>query len=307
MVTRTKLYRYQSEISEEEFKHSNVLSFTDEEGRPAIMIKNAANKTIMTAGKTDNIEYHLNSIITKNNVDYYFHVIRCTKGDTYSKEQFDIAFKYLFDKISCPQKDSELSTLISSLESLFKVSKEADLSNLRLGIFGELLFVDQLYVHGYQEILDKYHSDFFSKHDIEIDSKTRIEIKTTKAAPRIHTFKHDQLVRTDIDVYVGSLILEPSEEGMSLLDLFERIEGYLTTPEQILTFGQLKSFARISRDDPGPSFAFERAVSLIKIFEAESLPHLVFSESRGISNISYNVDCGLADSLAIEDFIGKIR
>ena len=307
MATKTKLYRYKSEISEEEFRHSNVLSFTDDLGRPAILIKNAVNKTVMVQGKTDNIEFHLNSVISKGDADYCFHVICCTKNDAYSKEQFDIAFKYLFDKISCPQRDNELSSLITSLESLFKVSKETDLSNLRLGVFGELLFIDQIYQHGYHEILDKYHSNFFSKHDIEISSGKRVEIKTTKSAPRIHHFKHDQLVRNDISVFIGSLVLEESEEGLSLFDLFGKIESYLSSPDQILSFGQLKSFCRINSEDHGPSFAYERAISLIKIFDAHQLPHLEIGDPLGITNIAYDVDCSTTEGMPFEAFISAIK
>ena len=65
-----------------------------------------------------------------------------------------------------------------------------------------------IYEKGYPLILNKYHSYFYSKHDIEIDNHNRIEKKSTVKSKRIHTFGHEQLFRKDINGFVASLILE---------------------------------------------------------------------------------------------------
>lgn len=296
-------YRYTSEISLDEFRESVVLLFVDDGNRPTVLIKNSVEKTVPERGKTDNLEYRLNSVVEKDGEKFFVHIITCLKDDSTSKEQFAIGFKYLFNKINSPLKDKELSALMVSLESLFKVSKEKDLTPLRTGVFGELVFIDYLYRSGFTEIIDKYHSNFFSKHDIEITDKVRIEIKTSAGTKRIHHFKHDQIFRNDIDVFVGSVLLEQSQEGMTLLALMERVMGYCEDKDSIMSFGQLKGLCGIGKEDPGPSFAYERAISSIKFYEAKELPHLSLNEQPGVTNISYDVDCSLSNELSLEGFL----
>jgi hypothetical protein len=299
----TDNYRYIGDITQEEFETAPVLPFKSEDGKPCLMIRNSREKTTLQTGQTDNLEYHLNSTINKDGKSYCFHVISCLKDDGYSKEQFAIAYEYLFKKIRYPQSDVDLSKLISSLEQLFRVTPEADKKKLHIGVFGELLFLLYVYDNGYKEILTKYHSYFYSKHDIEIDGHNRIEIKSTTEPSRIHSFKHDQLFRQDINVYVGSLILEYSQEGTSLFTLFEKIMSLITDPDDLLAMGALKAMCDISEEKPGPAFSLERAISQIKIFKSDDLPHLTNGFVNGVSNISYDVDCALADDIPIKDFI----
>ena len=191
--------------------------FGDDEHETYKQLGNAVNVVVIQSIFTLFVNF-LNQKLGEQN-----HVISCLKDDGYSKEQFAIAYEYLFKKIRYPQSDVDLSKLISSLEQLFRVTPEQDKKKLHIGVFGELLFLLFLYDHGYKEIFAKYHSYFYSKHDIEIDGHNRIEIKSTTESHRIHSFKHDQLFRQDINVYVGSLILEYSQEGTSLFSLFEKV------------------------------------------------------------------------------------
>ena len=307
MEINKKIYRSVEDITIDEFKKATVLLFVDDNNRPTVLIRNSTSKKLIEKGKTDNLEYHLNSVIEKDGELFYFHVITCLKDDPLSMEQFEIGFKYLFGKIAHPLRDKELAALIDSLESLFKISKEKDVTKLRIGVYGELLFLDYVYDNGYKSIFDKYHSDFFSKHDIELNSKNRIEIKTSVGSTRIHNFRHDQIFRDDVTVYVGSLLLEHSKEGLSLLGLMERILEKTSNPDFVIALGTIKSMCRISVEDPGPSFSFDRAISMIRVYEANSLPHLEIGDSLGITNVSYDVDCSTTEGLPIESFISALN
>lgn len=296
-------FKYIAELTEEEFKNNVVLPFTNEEGRPCVLIRNAVEKQNLQIGSTDNLEYRLNTVVNHKNENYYFHIISCLKDDGYSKEQFSIAYSYLFKSINEPKSDFEIGSLINSLEQLFKTTPEKDRFELHVGVFGELLFLDYMDKNGCQNILDSYHSNFFSKHDLEIDSKNRIEIKTTVSGKRIHHFSHDQIFRNDINVYVVSNVLEESEEGVSLNEMFDKIISKLNNPKSVLIFGQLKGFCGISESNPGPSFSYEKALSDLKIFNAYNLPHLTNNETKGISKISYDVDCSTSLEENTYDFV----
>lgn len=300
-------FKYISNISSKEFEEKVVLSFCNEEGRPCVLIRNSKPKQNVTTGVTDNLEYHLNSVFFKDSIPYYFHMIACVKNDDYSKEQFTIAYEWLFKTMNKPKSDFEISSLINSLEQLFKVTPERDLDKLFIGVYGELLFMLHAYNSGCKQILSKYHKNFYSKHDLEIDKYNRIEVKSTISSKRIHHFSHDQLVRNDVNVYVVSILFEKSVEGVSLEELFEKIISIATDPAIILWLGQLKGYCGISKEKKGPSFAYDKAVNDLKVFDAKNLPHIELDGIKGISDVSYDVDCTIADNLVFNEFISTIN
>lgn len=300
-------FKYIAELKEEEFETQTVLPFTNEEGRPCVLIRNAIEKQNVLSGATDNLEYRLNTVVTHNEKRYFFHIVSCTKDDGYSKEQFSIAYTYLFKSIKEPKSDFEIGSLINSLEQLFKITPEKDRFKLHLGVYGELLFLNYMLEHGCSDIISSYHSNFFSKHDIEIDRLNRIEIKTTVGGKRIHHFSHDQIFRKDVNVYVVSNILEESEEGVSLNELFEKVISKIINAKALLWFGQLKGFCGISSSNPGPSFSYDKAISDLRVFNSKALPHLEVEVTKGISNISYDVDCATAEEENTDDFVAFIN
>ena len=300
-------FKYIAEISKEEFENEVVLPFINEEGKTCILIRNSKKKTNILKGSTDNLEYHLNSTFYKDETPNYFHMISCKKIDNYSKEQFEIAHEYLFKLFKEPKSDYEISALINSLEQLFKVTPEKNLQQLHTGVFGELLFVLFAYENGVKQILSKYHSNFYSKHDLELDRKNRIEIKSTISSKRIHRFSHDQLVRRDVNVYVVSLILEESSEGVSLNELFEKVLNISDDFKTTLWLGQLKGFCGVSKENKGPSFSIDKALQDIKFFKAKDLPHLNINDTNGVTNVVYDVDCSLGDNMDVSSFIDMIN
>ena len=300
-------FRYIGEITEKEFDEETVLPFINEDGRPCVLIRNVVEKQNILGGSTDNLEYRLNTVVIRDNQRYFFHIISCTKNDGYSKEQFNIAYSYLFKSIVEPKADFEIGSLINSLEQLFKITPEPDRFKLHVGVFGELLFLDYMVHNGCSEIISSYHSNFFSKHDMEIDRSNRIEIKTTVSGNRIHHFAHDQIFRNDVNVFVVSSVLEESDRGVSLDELFEKVMANISDAKTLLWFGQLKGFCGISSSNPGPSFSYEKALSDLKIFNSKSLPHLNVDEVKGISKINYDVDCSTSEEESKNDFIEYIN
>lgn len=300
-------FTYIAEISNEMFEKENVLPFTNEEGKSCILIRNKKNKINLSKGSTDNLEYHLNSVFYKDRVPHYFHMLSCIKEDKYSKEQFEIAYEYLFKSLKEPKTDFDIYQLINSLEQLFKVTPDKDLKKIQTGVYGELLFVLVCVENGAKNILNKYHRNFFSKHDLELDSKNRVEIKSTIGLQRIHHFSHEQLVRNDVNVYVCSTILEESSEGVTLYELFERILKITSDPKIILSLGQLKGLCGVSNENPGLAFSFDKAKNDLKLFKACDLPHLDIIDSNGITNISYDVDCSFGQEIEMASFINEIN
>ncbi len=296
--------KYISDISEEDLKNNIVLPFTNDSGLSCIMIKNDKNKNNPNVGKTDYLEFHLNSLVTRNDNKFYVHIIICKKRETYALEQFDIAYKYLFKEIKKPISDYDLSILIQSFEALFKISNDRDLSKLQTGVYGELLTLYYLYQNGCSKIFSKFHKNFYSKHDFEIDSSNRIEVKSTVSSKRIHSFSHDQLMRTDINVFVSSLLFEVSSEGVSLYKLFDMVLEVASNSDLFLIFGKLKGLCGVSIENQGVRFSFDKAINDIRFYDSKSLPHIDKTSYPGVFNIEYDVDCSMSEPKNVAELIG---
>jgi hypothetical protein len=300
-------YKYISTITADELNTHVVIPCTDEDNHPCILIRNSNPKTTISTYSTDNLEVKLNRVLFFGGTSYFFHIIASKQTDFYSKQQFNTIFEYIFKKIASPIDDLELSTLITSLEDYFKTSPDPNRTPLQIGVFGELLVVKFLYQSGYPEIVEKYHQDFYSKHDVEITDKLRMEIKTTAGEKRIHHFKHAQIFRTDVAVYVASVVLEPSKEGYSLYELFNEVLGFYSDPDAILALKKLMIRCGVSEDDAGLRFALEKALNEIRFYKADALPKLMVGDVDGITNVEYDVDCSLAQQTLVPELISVFK
>lgn len=298
-----KKFKYISNLTINEIDSNVVIPCIDEDGMHSILIKNSINKSITNRFITDNLSIQINSILYFKDKAYYCHIIKSTKNDLHSVGQFHVIFDYIFKKIEDPINGNELSSLITSLEDYFKVTPDPNLMTLQIGVFGELLTIKYLFENGYSNIVNKYHQNFYSKHDIELDDRNRIEIKTTVSEKRIHTFKHNQIYRKDVNVFVASVMLEQSKEGVSLYTLFEDVISLYTNPDSELELRKLMKKCNVNLENEGPSFAIEKAYNELKIFEACKLPRLEIDAPNGVTNIKYDVDCSIAECKNVNDFI----
>ena len=295
-------FEYISDITEQEVETNNVISCINEDGMPCILIKNAVNKTVKSAYTTDNLDVKFNSVLRLHDEDYYFHIITAKNNDLRLNKQFEVIFDYVFRKISEPIDEDGLNKLFGSIEELFRISPDADVRNLQVGVFGELLVVKQLYEHGYIKIVDKYHTNFYSKHDIEISETVRIEVKTSVSEKRMHRFKHSQLHRDDIQLFVASSLLEEAQEGLSLYSLFEETIGRTIDPEKVLSLYKLMAKCGVSEEDEGIRCSEQKALDELRYYDGKILPQLD-EIPEGISSVSYDVDCAFAPCIVVDDFI----
>lgn len=301
-------FKYMTELSKSELETQIVIPCIDDSGFQCILIRNAKYSKIVNVVNTDNLEIRINTILKNEFDEYYFHVIKSKKNDILSKQEFSIIFEYLFKKITEPQEETDLLDLIKSIETYFKTSPEKDLHNLQIGVYGELLFIKNMYDRGYHEILKKYHKDFYSKHDVEIDDKRRIEIKTTQKRNRIHRFRHDQIHREDVSVYVASYILESAQEGLSLYDLFKKVVGlYSNMPDSVFELQRLMKKCGVSEENRGVVISLNKALLDERIFFAEDLPQIMAVIPNGVTSVEYDVDCSFANAIEMTDFINMIN
>lgn len=279
-----------SKISDQELHNLNTFLCWDNQNNLSIFIKNSTKNTFQNVIKTDNLSIFLNTVQVANNKEYRFHVIESKTNDYFIKKQFQIIYEYIFEKITQPISDGELTKLIGSLEEYFRITADHDTQKLQVGVYGELLALKKIYELGYKKIFNFYHSNFYSKHDIEINSNIKIEIKTTAAEKRIHTFKHNQLSRSDCKVLVTSSLIEINETGTSLFELAGSIINILTDPDQIFSLRKLLKRCNVDEINQGIRTFLPLSLTHVKFYENQNIPKLNCEIPSGISNITYDVD-----------------
>lgn len=300
-------FKYISSLTEEELKEKTVIPCTDEDGFSCILIKNNKNKILATGYSTDNLDVKINRVLSRNGDDYFVHVIKAKKSDSYSKMQFNTIYEYVFKKIEEPIDDVQLSGLITSLEDYFKMTPEKSKRDIQIGVFGELFTIKHLYDCGFKDIVNKYHTNFYSKHDVEINKDLRLEIKTTTSEKRIHHFKHNQIKRSDVEVLVASILLEESKEGVSLREMFEMVIPLFSNADSIFALKKLMIRCGLEDNENGMAFSFEKAGNEIKYFNAHNLPKIDHESFEGITNIEYDVDCSNCEAYNVFDLISKLN
>lgn len=301
--------KYIGKISNEELENQNVFYVQNEIGEHCIFIKNS--ESIVGVDKPAYcwmIKYKTNVKLNfeDNKKSIFCHIIICSDKTNDTTEKFKIMYEYLFKKITKPLNDFEIQKLMISLSELFEKPYLGSIDSTRKGIYGELLFILKSLEHN-SNLISKYHSNFYSKHDLEIDYKNRIEIKTSISQNRIHTFSHDQIFRQDVKVFVVSILLEESDEGVSLYDLFNIIKEKNIDYEAQFKLQKILNITSVSKEDKGPKFSLEKALDEIKIFESNNLPKLDIIKTNGVTNIRYDVDCSFAKEIKFEDFIKILK
>ncbi|WP_045800026.1 hypothetical protein [Mycoplasmopsis arginini] len=104
-----------------------------------------------------------------------------------------------------------------------------------------------------------------------------------------------------------SILLEESDEGVSLYDLFNIIKEKNIDYEAQFKLQKILNITSVSKEDKGPKFSLEKALDEIKIFESNNLPKLDIIKTNGVTNIRYDVDCSFAKEIKFEDFIKILK
>lgn len=297
-----KTYNYITEIDKETFNKQVVIPCINNDGYRTILIKNKITNMHMSSYTTKYLLIKKNVVLTKDGEDYFCHIISCKYFDPYINRNFDVINDYIFNKIENPIDEYEFSELLSSIEQLFRKAPE-DVENQQVGITGELLTLLYFYNQGHKDIINNYHKDFFSRHDIEISDKKKVEVKTTLDEKRIHKFNHDQLNNRSFDIYISSVKLFKSEKGMSLYQLFIDVIEKTTSHDTKFLLFKLMNYCNVDESTQGIIFSFENSISSVKLIRSSDIPQIVTEIPKGVSRISYYSDCEFVDEISISEIL----
>lgn len=285
---RIDLNQYVTELSYTDVLDSNVITCTNYEGFKTVLVR---SKDI----NNDTLTFENEFFLMKNNIILSvgdkeignFHILVCKKTDESSIIHFERVCDYLFVKRNEQLTADEMLKLFNSLETIFSTSGSKDIL-LEIGLYGELSLLNYLYEKN-NELYKMWHAEFFSKHDLELDDKVKIEVKATVKDIRKHTFSHNQIVRTHLKIFIASFMLQTVEKGLSLYDLCNDSMRLLNS-EQLLSLELQMKKLGLSEQYNGISCIKEETYDNLKFYKAEDIPHIIEEIQEGISNIHYDVD-----------------
>ncbi len=296
------IYKYITEIEKGELQNANVIPCINESGQRTLLFKNSSLKIIEFSYDTKHLIIKKNVVLNYDNKKYYFHLISCKDSTDYMDHNFDIIYEYVFKKIENPIDEDTFSELMFSIQNLFQ-KPSGDLNNIQIGTAGELITLLYFYNKGYKNILNDYHKNAYSKHDIEITETKKIEVKTTTKANRIHRFTHEQLHNLLYDIFVSSVILYTTEKGTSLFELFVEVLNKTNNFETKFSLHKMMNYCGIDTLNQGIVFSLKNSIRSVKLMNSKDLPQISTTIPQGVTNISYESACDLAKECKILDII----
>lgn len=226
-----------------------------------------------------------------------YHIIVCLSDEDFIIRDFEKVFNVLIVKNPKRMSSFEVLNLFNSIDIIFRTTEEKENRELQIGLFGELITLKYLYNLGYTNIIDKWHTKFSLKHDVELDKLNRIEIKTTTKEERIHTFKHNQLTRKDVKVYVVSCLLEISDTGLTLNNLIDYIIELCDDINKVNELHALKKKCGINDQYEGMTFNEELAYLKLKLYDSNYIPQIKEDIPEAITRITYDVNLANVDDI----------
>lgn len=178
---------------------------------------------------------------------------------------------------------SQIQRLVSLLQHLRKPSTKTI-----QGLWSELFLIatrdnPERWVHG-------WHVDPLGLHDF-IFEEIRVEVKSSAAQVRSHRFSHNQLAPPrGTSLFVASVLMERSGQGISVFDLAERAHARLSPNASLLLDSTITSTLGLDYIKAADiKFDVASASDSLLFFPLDVVPRLSVDTPERVTEISYTV------------------
>nr|MBP3259205.1 PD-(D/E)XK motif protein [Bacilli bacterium] len=187
--------------------------------------------------------------------------------------------------------------LTEDLIQLYKVIGSGDYISQQ-GFWSELFTIDYLYEKFDINIAKYWHTDPFNKYDFSIKSDFKIEVKSTIKEYREHEFSHEQIF-TNNNVIVSSVMMKKDDSGVTIKDLFARIERLFKDNYEI--FKMLEVEMSKFLEDNLLKFNYDYAEENIKFYSNKDIPKFEIPEPNGVHGTRYLAQLEMIEPLSEEN------
>jgi hypothetical protein len=213
--------------------------------------------------------------------------MQCRAKDAMAKRCFVQMLYPAVQGLGISPSFADIRALVVTASELFSQTDAAP-ESVR-GVWGELFLLSR--AKDVQKALACWRVQDTERYDFS-DAEVRLEVKTALGTSRVHVFSLEQLRPVDgVQVFVASMLLQPSAGGLRISDLVERI-GDTVTPAEYRSL-----LARVNATLHGAlygeaSLAFDEQAALasLRFFSAADIPSVHPALPPEVTGVRFRVD-----------------
>jgi hypothetical protein len=219
-----------------------------------------------------------------------FTVVRCTGADPTLQSYFLRVAAAVLQSLGATPSRLSVSQAVNRLAELFHAMKEPPRKSLQ-GLWAELFLIAR--AHDPVTLARAWHTGPEELFDFSLGSQ-RIEVKSARGRARRHYFTLEQLQPpVGAKLMIASMLIEPSEAGVSLLELLERTRLRLADKADlvlriesvvVLTLGESWRRAASAR------FDLDLAEKSLAFYDPEGIPKINPAVPPGVSDVRFKSD-----------------
>ena len=219
-----------------------------------------------------------------------FTVISCESHQSDLIEYFlrtmDVHIHHIGPNPSCKQ----ISAVVEKLIELFRALSRPSESSIQ-GLWAELLIISEL--SNPRLLLRSWHATPEDRYDF-CAGEQRVEVKSASGQVRAHHFSLEQLTPPpSTAVLVVSLFVERSAEGLTVLDLVDRIQAQIQNDLSLLTHLHRNVTLTLASDwQQAASFKFNHrlAKESVRLFDAGSIPSIILPVPMEVTEVKFKAN-----------------
>ena len=232
-----------------------------------------------------------------------FSLIQCLSENRALHECFLRTMDGVLQGIREPAAAGDLTAIVNHLVDLFQLVRRAG-SRSAMGLWGELFLITQ--ASEPLALIRAWHAEAEERFDFSAGSE-HIEVKVAADRTRRHYFSYEQAhPPTGSITVVVSFFVEAQTNGLSLGALWDQV-GDLCGDDVELRM----KVDRVCAAAVGSDLAMARQASYnqqladesLAYFDVRSIPRVLREQPRGVSEIRFRSDMGLAEPLAKDSVV----
>lgn len=230
-----------------------------------------------------------------------FSVVTCTAHEHQLVRQFITLLSSLVLSLPAPPSSHEAATAIRQMIQLFRALKKPGTRSIQ-GLWAELYVINT--AADPRALIGAWRMDPTEQFDFA-EGASRLEVKSTRLAQRVHTFTLPQLnPPVGVAAIIASLRTPPASNGLSLRQLWDEVRGRVADdPALMLRVDRavITSLGRAWRR--GMDRAFDSAVARASLifFRTTSIPSVAATVPPEVTDVRFRSNIGSVSPLTMQE------
>ncbi len=282
----------------------------DTEGRPAILIvaKDAAGRDVPYPVALEHISVRYHVLCQVTDADEApqqgrFIVIRCESHESDLIEYFLRTIEVHIRSIGSAPSCAQVAEMVEKLIELFRALSQPSTRSVQ-GLWAELLMIAQS--SDPHLLLRSWHATPEARYDFSSEGQY-VEVKSASGQARIHHFSLEQLhPLAGTAAVVVSLFVERSMNGLTVLDLMDRIRVQITSDVGLLTHlhrNVTLTLASDWRHAASLKFDHHLAKSSLRAFDVGRIPSVSWPVPLDVTEVRFKANLSRIQPSDLSDLI----